>query len=120
MKDRARTFPLGEVIKNYLVPVVYNALISGYLGTMIIILYFYMPSFLQTQFGYLGLQFVPSAANFVLVKVGDGQRVCAEMQKQGVIVRPMGGYQLPEFIRISVGTPAENNRCIETLKKVLR
>ena len=77
-------------------------------------------AFLQTQFGHLRLQFVPSAANFVLVKVGDGQRVCAEMQKQGVIVRPMGGYQLPEFIRISVGTPAENNRCIETLKKILR
>jgi len=77
-------------------------------------------AFLQTQFGHLRLQFVPSAANFVLVKVGDGQRVCAEMQKQGVIVRPMGGYQLPEFIRISVGTTAENNRCIETLKKVLR
>ena len=77
-------------------------------------------AFLEGQCRQMGLQFVPSAANFVLVKVGDGQRVCAEMQKQGVIVRPMAGYQLPEFIRISAGTPAENARCIETLKKVLR
>jgi len=76
--------------------------------------------FLEGQFRQMGLQFVRSAGNFVLVKVGEGQRVCADMQKQGVIVRPMGGYQLPEFIRISVGTPAENSRCIETLKKVLR
>ena len=41
------------------------------------------------------------------------------MQKRGVIVRPMGGYQLPEWIRISVGTPAENRRCVEVLAGVL-
>jgi histidinol-phosphate aminotransferase len=42
-----------------------------------------------------------------------------EMQKLGVIVRPMGGYQLPEWIRISVGTPKENKRCLEALKAAL-
>ena len=52
------------------------------------------------------LEFVPSHANFTLVRVGGGQRVFEAMQKQGVIVRPMGGYLLPEWIRISVGTPA--------------
>ena len=52
-----------------------------------------------------GLEFIPSSANFILVRVGDGQKVFEAMQKQGVIVRPMGGYQLPEWIRISVGTP---------------
>jgi histidinol-phosphate aminotransferase len=41
------------------------------------------------------------------------------MQKQGVIVRPMGGYQLPEWIRISVGTPKENERCLNVLKAAL-
>jgi histidinol-phosphate aminotransferase len=56
-------------------------------------------------FTALGLEFLPSAANFVLVRVGDGQRVCAALQQRGVIVRPMGGYQLPEWLRISVGTP---------------
>jgi histidinol-phosphate aminotransferase len=70
-------------------------------------------------FRKLGLDFIPSLANFILVRVGDGQRVFAEMQKLGVIVRPMGGYQLPEWIRISVGTPKENARCLEALKTVL-
>jgi histidinol-phosphate aminotransferase len=67
----------------------------------------------------LGLEFIPSAANFILVRVGDGQRVFNEMQKLGVIVRPMGGYQLPEWIRISIGTPKENQRCLEALKAAL-
>jgi histidinol-phosphate aminotransferase len=71
-------------------------------------------------FQKLGLEYVPSAGNFILVRVGDGQRVFNEMQKLGVITRPMAGYQLVEWIRISVGTPAENERCIEALKKVLR
>jgi histidinol-phosphate aminotransferase len=75
--------------------------------------------FFEQGFRQMGLQFVPSAANFVLVKVGDGQRVFNELQKHGVIVRPMGGYQLPEWIRISVGTAQENSRCLASLKKVL-
>ena len=65
------------------------------------------------------LEFIPSSANFILVRVGEGQRVFVEMQKLGVIVRPMGGYQLPEWIRISIGTPKENERCLEALKNVL-
>jgi histidinol-phosphate aminotransferase len=70
-------------------------------------------------FRKLGLEFIPSSANFILVRVGDGQRVFGELQKLGVIVRPMGGYQLPEWIRISIGTPKENKRCLEALKTVL-
>ena len=70
-------------------------------------------------FRKLGLEFIPSQANFILVRVGAGQRVFEELQKLGVIVRPMGGYQLPEWIRISIGTPKENKRCLEALKSVL-
>jgi len=70
-------------------------------------------------FRKLKLEFIPSAANFILVRVGEGQRVFEQLQKLGVIVRPMGGYQLPEWIRISIGTTKENNRCIEALKTVL-
>jgi histidinol-phosphate aminotransferase len=55
----------------------------------------------------------------VLVKVGDGQRVFNDLQKQGVIVRPMGSYHLPEWIRISMGTPKQNQRCLEALQTVL-
>jgi histidinol-phosphate aminotransferase len=75
--------------------------------------------FFERTFGELGLEFVPSAANFVLVRVDNGQQVFDSMQKHGVIVRPMGGYQLPEWIRITVGTPKENERCLKSLKSAL-
>ena len=71
--------------------------------------------FFERAFRELKLEFVPSQANFILVRVGEGQRVFKAMQKQGVIVRPMGGYQLPEWIRISIGTPQENQRCLDVL-----
>ena len=75
--------------------------------------------FYSSAFKQMGLDFIPSVTNFILVKVGDGQRVFEELQKRGVIVRPMGIYQLPQWVRISIGTPAENSRCIETLKEVI-
>ncbi|MDB6063995.1 MAG: hisC [Pedosphaera sp.] len=74
---------------------------------------------LTQAFQQMGLEFIPSGGNFILVRVGDGQRVFNELQKQGIIVRPMGGYDLPEWIRISVGTAEENNRCLAGLKKVI-
>lgn len=67
----------------------------------------------------LGLKFIPSSANFLLIHVGDGARVCGELQKLGIITRPMGGYQLPEWLRISIGTPIENARCLTGLRKVM-
>lgn len=73
----------------------------------------------EVAFQEMGLEFVPSAANFILVRVGNGQDVFARLQKLGVIVRPMGGYQLPEWIRISVGTASENSRCLAALKKIV-
>jgi len=76
--------------------------------------------FFADAFRRLNLDFVPSAANFILVRVGQGQQVFDDMQKRGIIVRPMGGYHLPEWIRISVGTPAQNERCLEILRLVLR
>jgi hypothetical protein len=61
----------------------------------------------------------PSSANFILVRGGDGQGVFTELPKQGVIVRPMDGYQPGEWICISIGTTKENKQCIEALLKVL-
>lgn len=75
--------------------------------------------FYELAFRKLGLEFIPSAANFILVKVGDGQKAFLGLQKLGVITRPMGGYGLPEWLRISVGTGAENQRCLEALQQVL-
>jgi histidinol-phosphate aminotransferase len=75
--------------------------------------------FFTEEFRRLGLEIIPSYANFLLVRVGDGQRVFNELQKLGVITRPMAGYQMPEWIRISIGTPEENRRCLAALKKAL-
>ena len=75
---------------------------------------------LEAGFKAQGLEIVPSVANFVLVKVGDGARVFAELQKRGVIVRPMRPYGMPEWLRVTVGTPAQNERLLTTLAAVLR
>jgi histidinol-phosphate aminotransferase len=75
--------------------------------------------FFARAFRKLGLEFIRSSANFILVRVGEGQAVFDAMQRLGVIVRPMGGYQLPEWIRISIGTTKQNERCLEALKKAL-
>lgn len=76
--------------------------------------------FLQKSFAGLGLPFVPSHANFVLVRVGDGDRVFRGLQQLGIITRPMAGYRLPEWIRVTVGTPEQNARCVAALRKVLQ
>src|SRR5580658_7814871 len=76
--------------------------------------------FLEKALAAMRLEFVPSAANFILAKVGAGREVFEQLQQRGVITRPMGGYQLPEWIRISIGTPAENRRCIKALRKILK
>jgi len=75
--------------------------------------------YFEKELKNLRIEFVPSRANFILVKVGDGQKVFMAMQKLGVIVRPVAGYQLPEWVRISIGTPAENERCLKALKQVM-
>ncbi|HXT41245.1 MAG TPA: histidinol-phosphate transaminase [Candidatus Angelobacter sp.] len=75
--------------------------------------------YLQDAFRELGLEFIPSHANFVLVRVGDGPQVFGGLQKLGVITRPMDGYQLPEWIRVTVGTPEQNARCVNGLKNIL-
>ena len=75
--------------------------------------------FFTSAFRKLNLEYVPSAANFLLVRVGEGQKVFDAMQKLGVITRPMGGYQLPEWIRISIGTPKENERSLAALKSAI-
>lgn len=75
--------------------------------------------FFESAFAERGWEFVPSHANFVLVNVGDGDRVFQELLKKGVIVRAMRGYKLPEWVRISIGTPPQNQRCLEELDALL-
>jgi histidinol-phosphate aminotransferase len=74
---------------------------------------------LEGAFARLGLAFVPSQANFVLVRVGDGAGVYERLVRQGVIVRPVAGYGFPEHIRVTVGTPQENTRFVAALERAL-
>ncbi len=75
--------------------------------------------YLESEFAALGLEYVPSYANFVLVKVGDGNAVFDKLLNKGLIVRAMAEYKLPEWIRISVGTMDQNRRCMAALREVL-
>jgi histidinol-phosphate aminotransferase len=65
----------------------------------------------------LGLEHIPSHGNFVTFKAGDGAAVNAKLLQQGVIVRPIGGYGLPEWLRVTIGTEPENTRFLEALEK---
>jgi histidinol-phosphate aminotransferase len=69
----------------------------------------------------MGLRITPSAANFLLIHLGerDGQKVYGELLDRGVIVRPMAGYGLPQTIRVTVGLPEENGYFLEALEEVL-
>ncbi len=76
--------------------------------------------YLTEQCRALGLAVVPSVANFLLVDVGrPGPATADALLRHGVIVRPMAGYGFPTHLRISVGTPPENGRCIAALRAVL-
>ena len=74
---------------------------------------------LQAGFKALGLEFVPGKGNFLLAKVGDGPAVFEALQRLGVITRPVKGYGLPEWLRLTVGTKAQNERLLAGLKQVL-
>ena len=67
----------------------------------------------------LGLEWIPSSGNFVTVRVGDAAAVNQALLRQGVIVRPIAGYGLPEWLRVSIGLPEENARFIAALKNAL-
>lgn len=75
---------------------------------------------LQQGFSKLGLTFIPSYANFVLVKVGDAPHVNLELLKRGVIVRPVAGDGLPEWLRVSIGLPHENQIFLDALTSIVQ
>jgi histidinol-phosphate aminotransferase len=74
---------------------------------------------LEREFRARGLTFIRSHGNFVTVKVGDAARVNRALLEQGVIVRPVANYGLPEFLRVTIGTEAENARFLDALAKAL-
>ena len=74
---------------------------------------------LQSAFAAMGLEYVPSFGNFVLVRVGDAAAVNERLLRVGVIVRPVAGYGLPEWLRVSVGLPEENEAFLAALPAAL-
>lgn len=74
---------------------------------------------LMQAFSTMALEYIPSVGNFICVKVGDGLKVYDSLLYHGVIVRPVANYELPEYIRITIGTTDENERFINALKEVL-
>jgi histidinol-phosphate aminotransferase len=75
--------------------------------------------FLLDGLGRMGIEVVPSWANFLMVRVGDGRRVYEALLREGVIVRPMGFYGFPDFIRVTAGLPSENERFLAALASTL-
>jgi histidinol-phosphate aminotransferase len=76
-------------------------------------------AYLRRELTGLGLELVPSWANFILARVGNAGRVYEALLRRGVIVRPVPVYGFPEHVRITVGLAAENERLIEALRQVL-
>jgi len=67
----------------------------------------------------LGLEHIPSYGNFLCVRVGAAANVYRQLLERGVIVRPVGGYAMPEWLRVSIGLPAENERFLGALADVI-
>src|SRR5499427_8697984 len=76
--------------------------------------------FLVEELTAMGVKYVPSRANFILVDVGrSGSDVFQRLLKEGVIVRPMSSFGMETTLRVTIGTPEENRRLVKALKKVL-
>jgi histidinol-phosphate aminotransferase len=76
-------------------------------------------AYLEDALRRLGIDFVPSQGNFLLVRVGRGLVVYDALLRRGVITRPMDAYGFPEHLRVTVGLADENRRFVETLGAVL-
>lgn len=77
-------------------------------------------AFLEQGFAGLGLDWIPSSGNFITVDLKrNAMSVYEGLLSKGIIVRPVANYGMPEHLRISIGLPEENRRCLEALSQVL-
>ncbi len=77
-------------------------------------------TYLCEQFDRMSIFYIPSETNFVTIDVRrDSREICAGLQKKGVMVRSLAGYGKPTFLRVTVGTTAQNRRFLEALKKLI-
>ena len=77
-------------------------------------------TYLYGELSKMGIEYLPTQANFFLIKIGENARAIYEaLLQEGVIVRAMTGYGLKHYLRVSVGLPSENERFIKSLRKVM-
>jgi histidinol-phosphate aminotransferase len=74
---------------------------------------------LARAFKSLGLEYIPSYANFITFRVPAAKEVYRKLLRQGVIVRPIAAYDMPQHLRVTVGTPKENARFLKALETAL-
>jgi histidinol-phosphate aminotransferase len=74
-------------------------------------------AYLARELGALGIEIWPTDANFLLARVGAG--VHEALLREGVIVRPLAGFGMPNHVRVSIGLPEENERLVKTLRRIL-
>ena len=70
-------------------------------------------------FSQLALDYIPSHANFISFKVKNAAEVNKKLLQNGVIVRPIANYEMPDYLRVSIGLFSENARFLEVLKNIL-
>jgi len=75
---------------------------------------------LTQGFNKLGLEYIPSFANFISVKVGNGAEINQKLLRSGVIVRPVANYEMPEYLRVSIGLFSENAKFLTVLEQILK
>jgi histidinol-phosphate aminotransferase len=67
----------------------------------------------------LGLEFIPSRANFVSFKIAGAARIYRRLLELGVIVRPIASYDMPDYLRVSIGLETENEKFLSALQQIL-
>jgi histidinol-phosphate aminotransferase len=75
---------------------------------------------LKQGFDKLGLEYIPSFANFISVKVGDAARYNQKLLQKGIIVRPVANYEMPEYLRVSIGLFSENAKFLSVLEAIIK
>ena len=76
---------------------------------------------LTRAFTEFGLGYIPSVGNFVCVDFGrPAMPIHERLLREGVIVRPVANYGMPNYLRVTIGLPEENERFIKALEKVIR
>ncbi len=77
--------------------------------------------YLSSEFNHMGLKYVPTFTNFIMVKFGDKTKMVHEkLLKNGVVVRPLDPYGIYDYLRISIGTMKENQKLVKILKEILK